>query len=88
MHVGGRELHACTLQPHQQTVFVAIETTDGRPGHRAAVTYYGLLVLCFCKFVYIFLCAPIVLSVKLVNNAIWKVCMKSKTSFGMNSQVE
>ena len=22
--------------------------------HRAAVTYYGLLVLCFCKFVYSF----------------------------------
>ena len=54
VHVGGRELHACTLQTHQQTVFVAIETTDERPGHRAAVTYYGLLVLCFCKFVYSF----------------------------------
>ena len=44
VQVGGRELHACTLQPQQQPVFVAIESADvhGRP-----VTYYGLLVLCF-----------------------------------------
>ena len=42
--IGGRALHACSLQPLQKPVFVAISSEDEN-GH--AVVYYGMLVLCF-----------------------------------------